>query len=143
MFARQEFEDKVNTQMEIVATAFNRFKEVQFRQSEDMAAFKKAKGELTKRLAILNELLNKHMYTTIAYSSDYNTWLKTHQPFHWLAEFYEIIHDNGGFDVIIGNPPYVVYTKKDKNTGKSIQETYQIRYYKTERCNNLYGFVIN
>lgn len=142
IFARQEFEDKVKTQMEIVATAFNRFKEVQFRQSEDMAAFKEAKGELTKRLATLNDLLNKHMYTTIANSYDYDSWMKSHQPFHWLAEFYEIIHDNGGFDVIIGNPPYVVYTKKDKNTGKSIQETYQIRYYKTERCNNLYGFVM-
>ena len=133
IFARQEFEDKVNTQMQIVATAFNRFKEVQFRQSEDMAAFKKAKGELTKRLAILNELLNKHMYTTIAYSSDYNTWLKTHQPFHWLAEFYEIIHNNGGFDVIIGNPPYVEY-----NTVKN----YSIRDFLTINCGNLFGFCI-
>lgn len=106
-FAKQEFEDKVNSQMEIVATAFNRFKEVQFRQSEDMAAFKEAKEKLTKRLATLNELLNKHMYTTIANSYNYEAWLKSHQPFHWLAEFYEIIHDNGGFDVIIGNPPYV------------------------------------
>lgn len=26
--------------------------------------------------------------------------------FHWVAEFYEIMH-NGGFDVIIGNPPYL------------------------------------
>lgn len=142
IFARQEFEDKVNTQMQIVATAFNRFKEVQFRQSEDMAAFKKAKGELTKRLAILNELLNKHMHTTIATGYNYDAWLKSHQPFHWLAEFYEIIHDNGGFDVIIGNPPYVVYTKKDKYSGKSIQDTYQIKEYQTERCNNLYGFVM-
>lgn len=107
MFARQEFEDKVNTQMEIVATAFNRFKDVQFRQSENMVAFKEAKGELKKRLTTLNELLNKHMFTKIAYSSKYEDWLKSHQPFHWLAEFYEIIHDNGGFDVIIGNPPYL------------------------------------
>ena len=85
MFARQEFEDKVNTQMEIVATAFNRFKDVQFRQSENMVAFKEAKGELKKRLTTLNELLNKHMFTQIAYSSKYKDWLKSHQPFHWLA----------------------------------------------------------
>lgn len=142
MFARQEFEDKVNTQMEIVATAFNRFKDVQFRQSENMVAFKEAKGELTKRLATLNDLLNKHMFTQIAYGSKYEDWLKSHQPFHWLAEFYEIIHDNGGFDVIIGNPPYVVYTKKDRKTGKSIKDIYKVRYLKTEGSNNLYGFVI-
>ena len=142
MFARQEFEDKVNTQMEIVATAFNRFKDVQFRQSENMVAFKEAKGELKKRLTTLNELLNKHMFTKIAYSSKYEDWLKSHQPFHWLAEFYEIIHDNGGFDVIIGNPPYVVYTKKDKITGVSVKDKYQIYNYTTENCNNLYGFVM-
>ena len=124
MFARQEFEDKVNTQMEIVATAFNRFKDVQFRQFENMVAFKEAKGELKKRLTTLNELLNKHMFTKIAYSSKYEDWLKSHQPFHWLAEFYEIIHDNGGFDVIIGNPPYVEYTKKNKETKKSVSDIY-------------------
>ena len=142
IFARQEFEDKVNNQMQIVATAFNRFKEVQFRQSENMAAFKEAKGELTKRLAILNELLNKHMHTTIATGYNYEAWLKSHQPFHWLAEFYEIIHDNGGFDVIIGNPPYVEYKKKNKDTGKSINDEYKIRHFKTESCGNIYAFVL-
>lgn len=133
LFARQEFEDKVKTQMEIVATAFNRFKDVQFRQSEDMAAFKEAKGELTKRLAALNELLNMHMYATIAYSSDYNEWMKSHQPFHWLAEFYEIIHDNGGFDVIIGNPPYVTFTDASLS--------YSVCKYKTYSTKNLFALV--
>lgn len=143
MFARQEFEDKVNTQMEIVATAFNRFKDVQFRQSENMVAFKEAKGELKKRLTTLNELLNNHMFTKIAYSSKYEDWLKSHQPFHWLAEFYEIIHDNEGFDVIIGNPPYVGYTRKNKSTGKSISEIYNVSsIYKTLPTSNLYSFTI-
>lgn len=134
-FAKQEFEDKVNSQMEIVATAFNRFKEVQFRQSEDMAAFKEAKEKLTKRLAILNELLNKHMYIRIANSYDYDSWMKSHQPFHWLAEFYEIIHDNGGFDVIIGNPPYVVYV--ENKFQYIINENF-----KTKSCANLYAFCV-
>lgn len=141
-FAKQEFEDKVNSQMEIVATAFNRFKEVQFRQSEDMAAFKEAKEKLTKRLATLNELLNKHMYTTIANSYNYEAWLKSHQPFHWLAEFYEIIHDNGGFDVIIGNPPYVEYSKKNKETRMSVSDIYEIKGYESKECNNLYAYTL-
>jgi len=33
-------------------------------------------------------------------------WKASHQPFHWLVEFYGIMH-GGGFDVIIGNPPYL------------------------------------
>lgn len=73
--------------------------------NEDMLAFKKAKSELKVRLATLNNMLNHRMnaYTYVPYEH----WLKSHQPFHWLAEFYQIIKGNGGFDVIIGNPPYV------------------------------------
>jgi hypothetical protein len=32
--------------------------------------------------------------------------LKTH-PFHWFGEFFDIIEERGGFDAIIGNPPYL------------------------------------
>lgn len=142
LFARQEFEEKVNSQMNIVAAAFNRFKEVQFTQAEDMAAFKKAKNDLKQRLNLLNELLNRHMFTKIAYSSKYADWLKSHQPFHWLAEFYQIIHENGGFDVIIGNPPYVEYNKKDRKTGIAVSDIYKINNYETKDCGNLYAFVI-
>ena len=58
---------------------------------------------------------------------EYEDWLKSHQPFHWLAEFYQIIKGNGGFDVIIGNPPYVEYSKKDKTTGKAVRDIYQLK----------------
>ena len=33
-----------------------------------------------------------------------------HQPFHWFARVLRH-HQGGGFDVIIGNPPYVEYSK--------------------------------
>jgi hypothetical protein len=33
-------------------------------------------------------------------------WRTSHQPFHWFAEFYGVMRE-GGFDVVIGNPPYV------------------------------------
>jgi len=39
---------------------------------------------------------------------EYQRWLTTHKPFHWFVVFYGIM-SNGGFDVIIGNPPYVDY----------------------------------
>ena len=41
---------------------------------------------------------------------------------------------NGGFDVIIGNPPYVEYSK--------VKGDYLIKNYETESCGNLYGFVM-
>ena len=133
MFANQEFKEKVESEMKLVAAAYDIFKSVQFTQSEDMAAFKNAKQGLNKRLKALNGLLNKRLHATT--NLPYEEWLTTHQPFHWLAEFYQIIHDNGGFDVIIGNPPYVVYVEK-----KSI---YKIKdAYKTKNCSNLYAFCI-
>ncbi|MBE3560642.1 MAG: SAM-dependent methyltransferase [Ktedonobacteraceae bacterium] len=36
----------------------------------------------------------------------YTAWYQSHRPFHWYIEFYDIMK-NGGFDVIIGNPPYL------------------------------------
>ena len=141
MFANQEFKEKVETEMQLVSTAYETFKHVQFTQSEDMAAFKQAKRGLNERLAALNELLNRRLHKATT-SIPYDEWLKTHQPFHWLAEFYQIIHVNGGFDVIIGNPPYVEYNKKDSKTGKAISDLYKIKDYKTESCGNLYAFVM-
>ena len=41
----------------------------------------------------------------------YGQWRGSHQPFHWFVEFYGIMHD-GGFDVIIGNPPYVAVQRR-------------------------------
>ena len=57
---------------------------------------------------------------------DYQAWLSSHKPFHWFIAFYGILK-NGGFDVIIGNPPYV--------------ESKEVRGYETESCGNLYAFV--
>lgn len=131
MFAIDEFKERIHNEMDIVAHVYKRFKEIQLSQDEDMATFKQAKHELQQRLQSLNNLLNKNMYTAIANSSDYDAWLSSHQPFHWLAEFYEIINDNGGFDVIIGNPPYV-----------SISKIAYLKIDKSYKCSDLYGFVI-
>ena len=139
MFANAEFKEKVESEMRLVSMAYDTFKYVQLNQGEDMAAFKQAKGELKQRLASLNDTLNRRMHA--ATQLDYEDWLKSHQPFHWLAEFYQIIKGNGGFDVIIGNPPYVEYTRRNKETGKSIAEIYQLHGYMTINCSNLYAFV--
>ncbi|SFG67781.1 DNA methyltransferase [Prevotella sp. KH2C16] len=142
MFAIKEFKTKVNDEMDKVARTYDIFKDVQLKQVEDMAAFKRAKHELKERLAQLNDLLNHQMFGAVGTTSDYDAWYQSHQPFHWLAEFYEIINDHGGFDVIIGNPPYVVYTKKDKHTKKTVSDNYKLPGYKTLSCNNLYAFVL-
>ena len=66
-------------------------------------------------------------------ASAYQDWLTSHKPFHWFIAFYGILQD-GGFDVIIGNPPYVEYSK--------VKKDYTIKGYETESCGNLYAYVM-
>ena len=134
-FTAEEFRNKVTEEMEKVSLTYDVFKTVQLTQAEDMAAFKRAKHDLKVRLATLNDLLNRQMYGSVSSTINYDAWLSSHQPFHWLAEFYEIINDHGGFDVIIGNPPYVVY--RQQNYIYNISDNYE-----TYSCGNLYAFVL-
>lgn len=149
MFAAMEFKDKIGTMMNVVATAYSCFRSEQLKVYDDNASIKETKDMLKQRLVELNDLLNHHMYKSITGQDKgdgidlfYEEWKKSHQPFHWLAEFYQIIKGNGGFDVIIGNPPYVEYNKVDSKTGKAISDIYKIKNYKTEDCGNLYAFVM-
>ncbi|EAQ26827.1 Eco57I restriction-modification methylase domain-containing protein [Roseovarius sp. 217] len=70
----------------------------------------KDKVELQNRLRSLEAELNLQLAKSYNVKSDrptaYQAWLKTHQPFHWFIEFHGIMQ-NGGFDVIVGNPPYL------------------------------------
>ena len=65
----------------------------------------------------------------------FGAWLKTHRPFHWFIEFPRIMQ-RGGFDVVIGNPPYVEYSK--------VRRDYRIPpgRYATESTGNLYAFAV-
>ncbi|MBI2311717.1 MAG: Eco57I restriction-modification methylase domain-containing protein [Betaproteobacteria bacterium] len=96
------------------------------------------KQELRKRLSALGEELNWTLAGEYGVSPSkkdaYAKWLKSHQPFHWFVEFYGIVHSRGGFDICIGNPPYVEYAK--------IRDVYQPRGLATTASGNLYGMVV-
>jgi len=97
---------RIEERCDIVAKAYNRYKEIQLTYGDDFNHFREAKGDLNTRLKELNHELNQLLHKQYS-GIKYDIWLQTHQPFHWLAEFYEIINDRKGFDVIIGNPPYL------------------------------------
>jgi type I restriction-modification system DNA methylase subunit len=118
LFAFQK-KDEITAQCETVALAFKRFKEIQLSQSEAHQAFVAAKADLNTRLRQLRAKLDG-LSSAFAATT----------PFHWIAEFYEIIKDRGGFDVIIGNPPYVEIEK--------VKE-YSLNGYQCKSCGNLYA----
>ena len=65
---------------------------------------------------------------------EFAQWRASHQPFHWFAEFYGVMRE-GGFDVVIGNPPYVV------NSAKTISYDLSRSGLATLSARNLYAFV--
>jgi len=134
MFTAQEFREKVELEMEKVSMAYNHFRTQQLADADDRVAFKAAKNELSSRLAKLTDMLDHQLFSA-SRKPNFGEWKASHQPFHWIAEYYQIIHGNGGFDVIIGNPPYVVYTDE--------RSIYKIgNNYKTRSCANLYAYCV-
>jgi hypothetical protein len=117
--------------------AYKRFRQMQTVYDLKDATQQDFKLELRRRLSKLADTLDRSLAEIYGKDphkpKEFEEWRKRHQPFHWFTEFYGII-TSGGFDVIVGNPPYVEYTK--------VRGEYSIRGYQTENCGNLYAFVM-
>jgi hypothetical protein len=89
---------------------------------------------LRQRLRPLKDELNRHLAAefgvTVADGVAYGKWVKSHRPFHWFVEFYGIMN-GGGFDAIIGNPPWKEYA--------AVKKSYTVLNYATESSGNLYA----
>jgi hypothetical protein len=103
-------------------------------QAGEAADFVATKAELRRRLSELEVELNRYLAAQYGVNPDrpdqYQKWLQSHQPFHWFVEFFGILKQ-GGFDVIIGNPPWKEYS--------AVRKVYTVRDYRTESAGNLYG----
>ena len=97
---------------------------------KDKSLLKKDLSELENKL---NEWLAQEYEVNIKNVNEYKKWLQSHKPFHWFVDFHEIMNF-GGFDVIIGNPPYVEYAKMKK--------FYKIQNFITEPCGDLFAFIV-
>jgi len=101
------------------------------------------KQELRRRLKALDDELNRHLAAEygveLSKKDNFAKWLKSHQPFHWFVEFYAIMRE-GGFEVIIGNPPYVEIPKE---LGRLLlRRTYTTALEKWSRDEDLYTLVV-
>ena len=126
---------RIEEKAEDVERRFNLFRQQQMELGGEVTPADKQ--VLRDALQVLEDELNLYLAGEYGVDSNresaYQNWLSSHKPFHWFTEFYGILKD-GGFDVIIGNPPYVEYTK--------VKKDYTIKGYKTESCGNLYAFVM-
>ena len=87
------------------------------------------KAQLREREAKLREKCNRIYAQASGITSGLDAWVKSSQPFHWFCEFPEIIR-RGGFDVVIGNPPYVKMSQLSGYTAVG---------YATSGCPDLYA----
>ena len=107
--------------------------EIEARKRSRYALMNDLATELDRYLASQYGIDQLHIQDQGTYEQEFQHWRETHQPFHWLLEFSGIM-ERGGFDVIIGNPPYIEYSK--------VRQAYKVYGYETESCGNLYAAVI-
>jgi hypothetical protein len=134
----EELLARIDEQAADVDRLFARFRQMQmdYDPRDFGDDFATAKQTLHHRLEVLVSQLDQLLAQQYGIKPDkpeFAKWWESHQPFHWFAEFYGIVK-RGGFDVIIGNPPYVEYTK--------IRQSYTVLGYRTVDCGNLYAFVM-
>ena len=94
------------------------------------------KQALMDRLGDLEEMLNYHLANEYGVdptkTKKYEAWKASHKPFHWYVDFYPLMAV-GGFDVVIGNPPYVQLTELSG---------YGVSNYSCAACGNLYAVML-
>ena len=127
--------DRINEEAEAASAAFNEFRWQQtMLGGEATFADKQA---LRDRLRSLDDELDRHLAREYGIDTDnagaYDSWRASHQPFHWFVEFYGIM-STGGFDVVIGNPPYV--------SRRKVSEVYTAKGFKTAACPDIYATVV-
>ena len=126
--------EKISVRVADLQEIFDAFRE---RQTEgDGSVPTEHKLELRRRLKALEDELNGHLAgeygVKVSDKAAYTHWVKSHKPFHWFLEFHSIVN-KGGFDVIVGNPPYVEYSK--------VKDEYRVFGLSTLSTNNLFAFV--
>jgi hypothetical protein len=135
-WVREQASEQIKVKAADLQQAFDAFRA---RQVEgDSSVPIEQKQELRKRLQALDDELNRYLASEYRVDTSkkeaYAKWLKSHHPFHWVVEFFRIV-TGGGFDVVIGNPPFVEYSPQ------SFAYSITDRLFRTSPARNLYAFV--
>jgi hypothetical protein len=129
--------ERIERSAAIVDRAFQNFRNLQTRISMNSRELAKAKEGLRQDLSKLEDELNRYLageYGTDTKNSVlFEKWLTTHHPFHWFVEFYGTMK-SGGFDVVIGNPPYVAAAK--------VRKQYNVKNLLSLRCPDIYAWIL-
>ncbi len=126
--------EDIRIRLTAVEQQYNNFQIQQVQQGGHITA--QDKQALTDTLYELEETLNYHLAREYGVDPNktkgYDAWKASHKPFHWFVDFYPLMAA-GGFDVVIGNPPYVQLSEiRDYNASR----------YSCSACGNLYAVML-
>lgn len=119
--------------LEIADKAWTRFQEAQD-DVETASELHEAKATYQNRLTSLRDELDVLLHKQDRSTRSIAIWKATAQPFHWFSDFHRIVAANGGFDVVVGNPPYVAASK--------VKKKYRIDGFQTSSCPDIYAMVV-
>jgi hypothetical protein len=140
--SKLDFDNKITDireRAEQAGLAYERFRQMQVEQGMQSEEFVASKATVQTRLDALRQELDGHL------SGEYGirkldslglaNWRDDYHPFHWLVEFFGIMR-SGGFDVIIGNPPYAELRSVTRYSAKGYQTSSTKNLYSLffERC---------
>lgn len=121
--------------LQIADAAWRGFRQQQIELGGVVTA--KDKSELRTKFVALENELNRYLASDYGVKASdkeaFSKWQCSYAPFHWLVEFFGIV-TSGGFDVLLGNPPWVEFAK--------VKDDYVPRGLRTLECNNLWAFVL-
>ncbi|MDE2937385.1 MAG: Eco57I restriction-modification methylase domain-containing protein [Chloroflexota bacterium] len=128
---------RIETAAGDIARQHRNFQQIQTEYGMRHEQLAQSKQQLRSKLlqlrGQLDGLLGKEYGVDANKSAPFQKWRTSHQPFHWFVEFHAIMR-NGGFDVVIGNPPYV--------STKKVRQSYTVKGLRTVGCPDIYGMVV-
>ena len=128
--------ERIGSMAKEIGNVFDAHRRMQI--TSDVSAFEKRqkKENLKEKLGKLgNELdieLSDRQGIDVNDANKLNEWKENTRPFHWFVEHYGML-TRGGFDVIIGNPPYI--------SRKIVENEYSIAHFES-KFPDIYAYIL-
>ena len=117
---------QVRTSAERISAVAQQFRDAQ--ESGKSGSSAALRADLVNLLGSVRDDVNELYHAASDVRMDITEWVEAQSPFHWFVEFPEVFAQ-GGFDVVIGNPPYV----------NRSELAYTVRGFQTDSIDDIYA----